>query len=46
MTNNEKTITVRISEELHKKVKVKIANEGILLKDYVIELIEKDLSKK
>lgn len=41
----EKTITIRIDEELHKSVKVKIAQEGISLKDYLINLICKDLNK-
>lgn len=41
----EKTITIRVPDELHKQIKIKIAKEGISLKDYVIGLIEKDLSK-
>lgn len=39
----EKTITIRIDEELHKDIKVHIAKKGISLKDYLLELIEKDL---
>ncbi|UYO61816.1 type II toxin-antitoxin system HicB family antitoxin [Acetobacterium wieringae] len=39
----EKTITIRINEELHKDIKVHIAKRGISLKDYLLELIEKDL---
>lgn len=42
----EKTITVRVTEELHKDIKIRIANEGISLKDYVLGLIQKDLAKK
>lgn len=41
----EKTITIRVAEELHKEIKVKIAQDGISLKDYILELIEKDLKK-
>lgn len=41
----EKTITIRVSEELHKEIKIKIAQEGMSLKDYVLDLIEKDLKK-
>ena len=41
-----KTITVRISEDLHKTVKIRIAEEGISLKDYIVDLIQKDLAKK
>lgn len=39
----EKTITIRIDEELHKDIKVHIAKKGISLKDYLLELIKKDL---
>lgn len=38
-----KTLTLRIPEELHKAIKIKIAHEGISLKDYIIALVEKDL---
>lgn len=41
----EKTITIRITEELHKEVKLKCVQEGVTLKDYLIELIEKDLKE-
>lgn len=43
---SEKTITVRVSEDLHKAIKIRIAEEGISLKDYVVQLIQKDLAKK
>ncbi|MFU7517653.1 toxin-antitoxin system HicB family antitoxin [Clostridium sp. HCS.1] len=39
----EKTITIRIDEELHRKIKIKIAKEGITLKDYLVDLIKEDL---
>lgn len=42
----EKTITVRISNDLHKAVKIRIAEQGISLKDYIVGLIQKDLAKK
>lgn len=41
----EKTITIRISEELHKDVKIKIARSGVTLKDYLVNLIKEDLKK-
>lgn len=41
----EKTITIRITEELHKEVKLKCVQEGVTLKDYLVELIEKDLKE-
>lgn len=42
----EKTITIRISDDLHKKIKIKIAQKGISLKDYILKLIEQDMSEK
>lgn len=41
----EKTITIRITEELHKEIKLKCVQEGVTLKDYLVELIEKDLKE-
>lgn len=40
----EKTITIRIDENLHKDIKVNIAKKGISLKDYIVQLIAKDLN--
>ena len=42
----EKTINFKVSEELYKRVKVKIALEGMTLKDYVIKLIIDDLEQE
>ena len=42
----EKTITVKISEDLHKAVKIRIAEREIALKDYIVNLIQQDLAKK
>ena len=39
----EKTINFKTEESLYKEIKVKIAEEGITLKDYVTNLIKKDL---
>lgn len=39
----EKTITIRIDEELHKDIKVNIAQKGISLKDYIVRLVKEDL---
>lgn len=39
---SEKTITIRIDEELHKKIKIKIAHKGITLKQYIVDLINED----
>ena len=40
----EKTIAIRINEEFHKKIKIKLAENGLTLKDYIISLIEKDIN--
>lgn len=39
----ERTIAFRIDEELHKRVKMRIIEVNKSLKDYVIDLILKDL---
>ena len=38
---NEKKITVRINEDLYKKFKIKLFNDGEKMKDVVAELITK-----
>lgn len=45
-TVSEKTITIRVSEDLHKAVKIQIAEQGISLKDYIVNLIQKDLENR
>ncbi len=42
----EKTINFKVDEELYKQIKVKVAMESKTLKNYVIELIKKDLETK
>ncbi|WP_446897418.1 toxin-antitoxin system HicB family antitoxin [Clostridium sp. LBM24168] len=39
----EKTITIRIDDNLHKDIKINIAKKGISLKDYIVGLVKKDL---
>lgn len=41
----EKTITIRIDEELHRNIKIKIAKEGKTLKDYLVDLVKEDLKE-
>lgn len=41
----EKTISIRVTEDFHKEIKIKIAKDGISLKDYILNLIKKDLNK-
>ena len=42
----EKAIHFKVDEEFYKRIKVKIALEGKSLKEYIIELIKKDLEEK
>ena len=39
----EKNIGIKIDADLYKKIKIKIAQEDITLKDYILNLIQKDL---
>ncbi len=38
-----KTITIRMNDELHKKLKLKMAHDEKTIQDHVIQLLEKDL---
>lgn len=40
---SEKTITIRISKELHKDIKKEVADQEISIKDYIVSLIKRDL---
>lgn len=39
-------ITLKVSDELHKLVRIKVVEEDTTIKDYVIDLILKDLQKE
>jgi predicted DNA binding CopG/RHH family protein len=41
----DKTITIRITEEQHREIKVEAAKRGLTVKDYILELVRKDLEK-
>ncbi|MBL4648778.1 MAG: hypothetical protein JKY03_03535 [Aureispira sp.] len=36
-------MTIEVPKELHKKIKVKVAQDGLKIKDYIIQLVQKDL---
>ena len=36
-------MTIEVPKTLHKQIKVKVAQEGLKIKDYIIQLVEKDL---
>ena len=40
----ERTVAIRIDEELHKRIRMRIAESGITLKDYIVSLVERDLN--
>lgn len=40
-----KAFTLRLENELHKKIKIKTAKEEITMQDYIISLIEKDMKE-
>ena len=39
-------ITLKVSDELHKLVRIKVVEEDTTIKDYVTDLILKDLQKR
>lgn len=41
-----KRVTLILEDELHKKAKIKSIQEDISFKEYVTQLIEKDLQKE
>lgn len=38
-----KTITIRVSDEFHKQLKLKMAESGTTLQDYLVKFMEADL---
>ena len=45
-TIEEKGINFKVDSELYRKVKIKVAEEGLTIKEYMIQLILKDLETK
>ena len=41
----ERNLAIKVDDETFKKIKVRIALEGKTLKEYLLELIEKDLEQ-
>lgn len=42
---SERNIAIRVNEELFRKIKCRLADNGMTLKDYIISLVEDDLKK-
>lgn len=45
MTVKRKTINMRLSEELHKAIRIKVATEDLTITDYILGLVEEDLKR-
>lgn len=41
----EKTILVKVSEELHRAIKVKASQEGLSIKDFVTKALEQAIDQ-
>ena len=39
----DRNIGIKVDEDTYKQIKIKVAQEGITLKEYVLALIKKDL---
>lgn len=44
--DNIKNIAFQISDELHMEIKIQATKEGKTIKDYIVELVKKDLEQK
>lgn len=42
----DKTITIRITEDQHREIKVEAAQRDLSVKDYILELVRRDLDQK
>lgn len=42
---SEKTIAIRIDEKLHREIKIRLAETGFTLKDYILTLVKNDLKQ-
>lgn len=41
----ERNIAIRVNEELFKQIKIRLADNGMTMKDYIISLIKQDLKQ-
>lgn len=41
----DRNICCKVDDDLYRQIKVKIAQDGKTLRDYIVELIKKDLNK-
>ena len=43
---SDKTIAFRVSEDFHSEIKYRLVEKKMTLKDYIVDLIKKDISGK
>ena len=41
-----KTLTLRLTDDFHKELKIKCVQDGVDMTNYIISLIKKDMKKK
>ena len=41
----DRTITIKVEEDFYRDIKIRIAKEGITLKEYILNLIREDLNR-
>lgn len=46
MAQTTKSITIRVSPEFHKELKIYLASKGLTTQEYIFNLIEKDMNVK
>ena len=46
MTNERSSLVVKIDKDLHKQIKATCAIDGVSIRDYIIELVKKDMLER
>ena len=46
MTNKKKSMTVRLTEQEFKEIKIKLINDDKSFQEYILELIRRDMKGK
>lgn len=46
MSNERSSLVIKIDKELHKQIKATCALNDISIRDYIVELVEKDMQKR
>ena len=43
---NKRCISIKVEDELHRNIRVRIAQDGLTLKEYIIGLVVKDIESR